>query len=85
MKILEGPCLDLDNWTTKARCKTKDCQSLLEITKEDIKIGEFGGAYCESGDIKRYVECPNCGKCIIIENLPSRILQYVEKNKRKKV
>jgi hypothetical protein len=60
-------------WKRQMHCKKGDCDTVFEVTTEDIEKGCFGGSYCESGEDKLYVECPMCGNSLIMNNLPSAV------------
>lgn len=49
-------------WKLGVTCK--DCQSVFEITADDVIIGEFGGVGWagERGKDKPYVKCPICSE-----------------------
>lgn len=46
-------------WGHKFTCR--GCKSELEAEPSDVRLGRFGGGYCESGDLKYYVTCAVCG------------------------
>jgi hypothetical protein len=54
MKVLESK-----PWAWVFDCK--GCASKLEAGLADMKVGYFGGGYCERGDKKYYAVCPLCG------------------------
>lgn len=53
-------------WTYKWTCGEDGCQAELRAKVADIRVGTFGGTYCENGDRKYYVVCPCCGTNHII-------------------
>ena len=42
------------------------CGSKLEAEVSDVRVGYFGGSYCENGERKYYVSCPVCGAANIL-------------------
>ena len=58
MKVIEGP----KEWKQDVKCL--GCTATLEVGMEDVTVGEFGGGYCESGDLYVYVSCCVCGSHI---------------------
>ena len=74
MKILEKK-----PWAWVFDCK--GCSSKLEAGLEDMKIGYFGGSYCENGDKKYYAVCPLCGTDNLLPN--AKIVPHVEKLAKK--
>jgi hypothetical protein len=57
MKVLEKGKWK-ENWNFVFVCK--DCESKCEADVADVKVGYFGGSYCEQGDRKYYVSCLKC-------------------------
>ena len=56
-------------WSWVFTCK--GCGSKLEAEMGDVRVGYFGGSYCENGDKEYYVSCPECGET---EFVPERKL-----------
>ena len=53
-----------EEWKFVFDCK--ECGSKLEAEVADVKVGYFGGGYCEEGDRRYYVSCPECENCVFI-------------------
>jgi hypothetical protein len=81
MKVIEGP----KEWKIDVKCP--GCTATLEVGMEDVTTGEFGGNYCEPGDLWVYAPCCVCGTAIKIKELylaPILVKQRAEKNYRDK-
>jgi hypothetical protein len=79
MRVIEGP----KEWKTTADCKR--CTAKLEVGMDDVTVGEFGGGYCESGDVYVYVSCCVCGTDIklgLAYNMPVLVKKRAEENYR---
>ena len=75
MKILEAK-----PWSHVINCKV--CKSKLEIEENDVKEGEFGGSYCDSGEPHPYVVCPVCeSHNIIPRNKITPKIEYMMRRK----
>ena len=61
MKVIE-----VKSWVFPFDCIK--CKSKLEAEKGDIRVGNFGGSYCDRGERKYYVECCECGEIKIISD-----------------
>lgn len=64
-RLLKGDkvkVLEKGNWKEEWKYvfSCKECKSKLEADVGDVKLGEFGGNYAESGDLRYYVSCPEC-------------------------
>lgn len=75
MKIIKGP----NPWSRQLTCTRKDCGTIIEINVSDIKTGYFGGDYIEPGVKKYYVECPTCGKALVLDKLPSHVINRIQR------
>jgi hypothetical protein len=80
MKVLEKGKWK-ENWSFVFDCK--DCESKLEADVSDVRVGEFGGSYAESGDIKYYVSCPECGANAFVPLNKLSVLVKKEADKKK--
>lgn len=81
MKIVSTPDNPFNFAFTCRRCKSK-----LVANAEDVKVGYFGGGYCESGDRKYYVECPVCKTVRFVEyaQLPPLVADQADKRDPKR-
>ncbi len=64
MKVVD-PGEQAGEWTRQ--CKCRQCKAVLEVCESDLKVGEFGGNYAESGNDEPYVQCAQCGCDIKLE------------------
>ncbi len=51
----------------KHRCRR--CLTKFEYEADDVKTGRFGVCHYgnDSGELRKYVDCPSCGKTIFIK------------------
>lgn len=64
MRIIER-----SDWEIQCRCT--GCKSLLGVTKDDVRYGDFGVQYADDHDWRFYFVCPVCGtQTKIICSLP---------------
>ncbi len=80
MKVLEKGKWK-ESWSFVWKCK--DCESKLEADVDDVKVGYFGGGYCETGDRKYYVTCSECGANAFVAP-PDKLSVLVKKEADKK-
>lgn len=59
MQVINTP-----EWKHEAVCT--GCRSELLIEAADVKYGQFGGGYCESGDATWFARCCVCEEPIFL-------------------
>lgn len=82
VEIIEGP---KEGWHYEWTCKQKGCGAKLRALASDVRIGEFDGAYCESGEWKFYVTCPVCGEQKTLKDSDVPPLVQTQARKKSKV
>lgn len=64
------------------------CSARLQVEKDDVQLGNFAVAYAgETSDRQYYVECPECGKVIIIprQQVPTDVRKMAREKRKKRM
>ena len=81
MKVLEKGNWK-EEWKFVFNCK--ECGAKLEAEVADVKVGYFGGSYCEDGNREYYVSCPECDTNMFVPKELLRALVKKEADKKEK-
>lgn len=50
----------------KKRCTCRECSAMVEYTQQEVKA-HHGTDYGGGPDGMKWIDCPNCGKKIVLE------------------
>ena len=65
-----------EKWQKTITCES--CYHEYTITTIDIRYGNLGDPEALRPDMQFYINCPQCKKCIVLNDIPSRVALWVQ-------